>query len=94
MLFNDLVFYIVRGISSVFEERDCDYCDGLPDRYVSINCNDVDFSHLAPVVVANLSGAQLLDLNEETFSISFNSQVIRISKSFSENVRDLYIHAV
>lgn len=94
MLFNDLVCSVVRAISSVFEVRDCDYCDGLPDRSVSIDCNVVDFSHLAPAVVANLSGAQLLDLKEETFIISFKSQEIRISKSFSENVRDLYIHAV
>ena len=94
MLFNDLVCSVVRGISSVFEERDCDYCDGFPDRFVSIECDDVDLSQLASPVVANLRGAQLLGFDNETFTISFKNQKLRISKSYSENVRDLYIHVV
>lgn len=94
MLFNDLVCAVVRAISSVFEERDYDCCDGLPDRYVSIGCNDVNFSRLAPLVVNNLNRAQLLETNEETFKIFFNGQVIRITKSFVDDIRDLYIRAL
>lgn len=95
MLFNDLVSSIVRGISSVFEERDCDYVEGLPDRHIEIDGDFVTWD-ICSAVVENLEGSTLLGTTDENFSVSFGGAEIKVEKVFypEAGIREIYIHAI
>jgi hypothetical protein len=95
MLFNDLVSSIVRGISSVFEERDCDYVEGLPDRHIEIDGDFITWD-ISSAVVKNLDGSTLLGTDDERFSVSFRGAEIKVEKVFypEAGIREIYIHAI
>lgn len=73
MLAND----IAVGVMSVFEKRDCDYSDGLPERIVEFTEDEslLNMSALATEVIQilNENNATLLDVSNDSFTISFNS---------------------
>ena len=95
MLFNDLVSLIVRGISSVFEERDCDYVEGLPDRHIEIDGDFITWD-VTTAVTENLEGSELIGTTDENFTISFRGAQIRVEKVFypEAGISEVYIHAL
>ncbi len=73
MLANDIAI----GVMSVFEKRDCDYSDGLPERIVEFTEDEslLDMNVLGNEVVQILSekNCSLLDASTDSFTIGINS---------------------
>lgn len=95
MLYNNLISSLVCGISSVFEERDSDYVEGLPDRHVDLNSDFITWD-VTTAVTENLEGSELIGTTDENFTISFRGAQIRVEKVFypEAGISEVYIHAL
>jgi len=72
MLSND----IATGILSVFDERDCDYLDGLPIRIVDFTEDEKSLNiHLLSNEVSNILGnnSEIIEVGRDNFIININS---------------------
>lgn len=73
MLANDIAI----GVMSVFEKRDCDYSNDLPERIVEFTEDEslLDMSAIANNVVQILSDSKcsLLNVSTDSFIIGINS---------------------
>jgi len=68
---------IATGVLSVFEQRDCDYSNSLPERTVEFTEDEslLNMSALGNEVVQILGNvvSTLIDVNTDSFTIGINS---------------------
>lgn len=94
MLANDIAI----GVMSVFENRDCDYSDGLPERIVEFTEDEslLDMSIIANNVVQilNENKCSLLDVSTDSFTIGINSVELKCKMIIFKDTENNGLHNI
>lgn len=94
MLANDIAI----GVMSVFEKRDCDYSDGLPERIVEFTEDEtlLNMSALGTEVIQilNENNATLLDVCNDAFTIGINSVELKCRMVIFKDIINNGLHSI